>query len=100
MYRTWRPEAFIYCLTWQDRYPLAAARNRLQHFFVSFSFSGMCQGWTERAWVVSGLYELLSRMDVYFLAATLDLLTSTGDRFLQDKDRDGGRRLVSKKERK
>lgn len=60
----------------------------------------MCQGWTERAWVVSGLYELLSRMDVYFLAATLDLLTSSGDRFLQDKDGDGGCRLVLKKERK
>lgn len=60
----------------------------------------MCQGWTGRAWVVSGLYELLSRMDVYFQAATLDLLTSSGDRFLQDKDRDGGRRLVLKKKKK
>lgn len=33
-------------------------------------------------------------MDVCFLAATLDPLTSSGDRFLQDKDGDGGRRLV------
>lgn len=60
----------------------------------------MCQGWTERAWVVSGLYELLSRVDVYFLAVTLDLLTSSGDRFLQDKDGDGGSQTGLKKERK
>lgn len=101
MYYTWLPEAFICCLTWQAWYLLIAMRHHLQPSPPSFSssvhFQGMCQGETMRAWVL-GLYKLLSWMDIY-LGGHSKSIDMCGDGFLQDKERDGGRRLEKRESR-
>lgn len=103
MYYTWLPEAFICCLTWQAWYLLIAMRHHLQpfppppSFSSSVHFQGMCQGETMRAWVL-GLYKLLSWMDIY-LGGHSKSIDMCGDGFLQDKERDGGRRLEKRESR-
>lgn len=50
-----------------------------------------------RAWVL-GLYKLLSWMDIY-LGGHSKSIDMCGDGFLQDKERDGGRRLEKRESR-